>query len=145
MTTFGHCYEILRVKRLEHLNELGVKGTDYPYSWFDRQAHYTLNPSDPESIQLIHDLLDEYLPLFSSNYFNICCDETIDLDVGLNKKAGKDPGESYINFTKQVINAVVERGRHHELLARGGSYAEMWARQQDAMAEETAVDEAASI
>ncbi|MDH3662345.1 MAG: ATP-binding cassette domain-containing protein, partial [Alphaproteobacteria bacterium] len=31
---------------------------------------------------------------------------------------------------------MVERGRHHELLAREGSYAEMWARQQDAALEQ---------
>jgi ATP-binding cassette subfamily B protein len=29
---------------------------------------------------------------------------------------------------------VVEHGRHHQLLARGGPYARMWARQQEAPA-----------
>ncbi len=111
MATFGHCYEILRVKRLEHLSELNIKGSEYPYSWFDRQAHYTLNSADKDSILLVHDLLDEYLPLFSSKFFNICCDETIDLEVGQNLAAGNDPAELYFNFTKQIINAVVDRGR----------------------------------
>ncbi len=115
MTTFGHCYEILRSKRLEHLCELDVKGSDYPYSWFDRQAHYTLDSTNPDSIKLVHDLLDEYLPLFSSKFFNICCDETIDLEVGKNKAAGHDTAELYLNFTKQVIQAVIERGRKPQM------------------------------
>ena len=34
---------------------------------------------------------------------------------------------------------VIEQGRHHDLLARKGSYAEMWARQQDAVAGEAAL------
>jgi ATP-binding cassette, subfamily B, heavy metal transporter len=29
---------------------------------------------------------------------------------------------------------VIERGRHHQLLARGGHYAQMWARQPEAPA-----------
>jgi ABC-type transport system involved in Fe-S cluster assembly fused permease/ATPase subunit len=29
---------------------------------------------------------------------------------------------------------VIEQGRHHQLLARGGHYAQMWARQQEAPA-----------
>jgi ATP-binding cassette subfamily B protein len=38
----------------------------------------------------------------------------------------------------------VERGRHGELLARGGRYAAMWARQQEAAAEREAKELAAA-
>lgn len=34
---------------------------------------------------------------------------------------------------------VIEQGRHHDLLAREGSYADMWARQQDAVLDEAAL------
>ena len=34
---------------------------------------------------------------------------------------------------------IVERGHHAALLARGGVYAEMWARQQEAAAREAAL------
>ncbi|WOO39369.1 glycoside hydrolase family 20 zincin-like fold domain-containing protein [Rubellicoccus peritrichatus] len=115
MTTFGHCYEILRTKRLEHLGELGCQGSEYPYSWFDRQVHFTLDGTNPESIELIENMLDEYLPLFSSKHFNVCCDETLDLTYGKNARAGNDAIELYISFTRKIINAVHKRGRKVQL------------------------------
>jgi ATP-binding cassette subfamily B protein len=38
---------------------------------------------------------------------------------------------------------IIERGRHLDLLTQGGSYAAMWARQQEAAAAEAALEEVA--
>ena len=47
-------------------------------------AHYTLDASAPESLEFVRQMIDEFIPLFTSNKFNICCDETFDLGKGKN-------------------------------------------------------------
>ena len=42
-------------------------------------AHHTLNVTNEDSIKLVGNMLEQFIPLFSSNKFNICCDETFDL------------------------------------------------------------------
>ena len=98
----------------EHLNELDIKASEKPFSFHDRMQHYTLNPSDPESIALVEDMLSEFLPLFRSRYFNICCDETFDLGKGKNADAQKKPGGTtalYVQFLKKIIAVVNKFGK----------------------------------
>jgi len=84
LSSFGHLYELLRLKRFEHLNELNIKASEIPQNLWDRMAHYTIDPANEASYELIKSMIEEYLPLFSSKYFNICCDETFDLGKGKN-------------------------------------------------------------
>lgn len=114
LSTFGHFYMGLRSKRKEHLNELDIRASEKPFSFVDRMAHYTLDPSDPGSIELVEDMLSEFLPLFRSRYFNICCDETFDLGKGKNAKHVKSPDDVtvlYSTFLKKVIAAVNRYGK----------------------------------
>ncbi len=114
LATFGHLYMAIRSKRNEHLNELDVKGSELPYSLVDRMLHYTLDCSNNESLELVESMLNEFLPLFSSCYFNICCDETFDLGKGRNKsRCNKDGGSHlmYIEFLKKIIEVVNRYGR----------------------------------
>ena len=114
LSTFGHFYMGLRSKRKEHLNELDVKASEKPFSFTDRMAHYTLNPSDPGSLALVEDMLAEFLPLFRSRYFNICCDETFDLGKGKNASRIKSPSDVtdlYTSFLKKIIAAVNRYGK----------------------------------
>ncbi|MHB1459518.1 MAG: beta-N-acetylhexosaminidase, partial [Armatimonadota bacterium] len=109
ISTFGHMYEVLRTRSFRHLNELNIDAGLVPYSWKDRMQHYTLDVSNPESINLIERMFDEFLPLFNSDYVNICCDETFDLGKGKNQ--GIAPSELYIKHLLSVIELVKKRGK----------------------------------
>jgi hypothetical protein len=113
IATFGHLYELLRLKRFEHLNELPIKASELPHSLWDRMAHYTIDVSQNESFDLIKSMLDEYLPLFSSRHANICCDETFDLGKGKNRDFARihGTGRLYADFVKKLIAVVVSHGK----------------------------------
>ncbi|WP_176014343.1 glycoside hydrolase family 20 zincin-like fold domain-containing protein [Victivallis sp. Marseille-Q1083] len=114
LSTFGHFYMVLRSKRKEHLNELPVNASELPFSYHDRMAHYTLDCLNPESLELVRKMLAEFIPLFSSRYFNICCDETFDLGKGRNRAAAEaagGAGKLYLDFLRKVIDIVGGYGK----------------------------------
>ena len=68
-----------------------------------------LNPLDPRSAELVRGLADDFLPYFSSDKYNICCDETLELGQGhakeLCEKEGK--GRVYLDFLKKVYHSAL--------------------------------------
>ncbi|MFP4661842.1 MAG: beta-N-acetylhexosaminidase [Halanaerobiales bacterium] len=118
LSTFGHLYEALTTSTYNHLAELDA-GPEDPYSWIDRQRHHTLDVSNPESFQFVQDMLDQYIPLFSSDKFNICCDETFDLGEGKNQELAEKIGKGrlYVNFLSRIIDYV--KGYNKELMFWG--------------------------
>jgi len=107
LSTFGHMFEILNQPRYKHLAVLDQYEAD-PNFWWDRMRHHTINPLKPESIRVVRSLIEQYLPLFKNNFFNICCDETFDLDRYLECE---DPGKVYADFVKKIISIVREKGK----------------------------------
>lgn len=108
LSTFGHLYELLELPQYRHLRVL--KDFEAPRNfWASRMAHHTIDPENPESIALIKSLIDQYVPCFESEWFNICCDETFDLKIydGM----GRDSGELYVTFVKQIIEHVRSKGK----------------------------------
>ena len=99
MATFGHLYELLSLNEYKELCELDNFQPEWHF-WRERMAHHTIDPSNPKSIKVICSLIDQYLPLFRSKYFNICCDETLDLCTGKNK--GKNKGNLYCEFVNKI-------------------------------------------
>lgn len=105
LSTFGHMYEILEQEPFKHLRVLKENFKNY---LFARMMHHTINPEEPESIKLVKSLIDQYAPNFSSEYFNICCDETFDLKT---YKGKTDSKTLYIEFVKQIIAHVKKKGK----------------------------------
>ncbi len=107
LATFGHMYEILEVDEYKHLRTLSsFEAGDN--RWDERMAHHTIDPEDPESIELVKSLIDQYSEAFTSDTFNICGDETFDLRY---HKSKKDPGELYVGFVNKIISHVTEMGK----------------------------------
>ncbi|KJU72242.1 beta-N-acetylhexosaminidase [Clostridium baratii] len=107
LATFGHLYEVLRTKSYEDLCEL-ENSKESEYSYIDRMAHHTLDVSNNKSLELVYNMLNEFIPLFSSNKFNICCDETFDLGKGKSKDIAEEIGNGklYVDFLNKVISYV---------------------------------------
>jgi len=107
LATFGHLYHALRTDKLSYLAEMEDAGEN-KFSWLDRMRHHTLDVSNPDSFEFVRNMLKQFIPLFSSDKFNVCGDETFDLGKGktknLVKKIGK--GKLYISFLKKIINEV---------------------------------------
>ena len=74
-----------------------------------RMGHHTIDPKNPESIEIIKSMIDQVLPLFRTDKFNICCDETFDLKRG--KYEGEDTGALYVEFVKKIIDYLKSKGK----------------------------------
>lgn len=108
LSSFGHLFRLLESNKYKHLCELdSFEATNNP--WHNFMLHHTINASDPKSFELITSIIDQYVPLFRSKYFNICCDETFDICNG--KNAGKDRGELYLEFTLKIIEHLKSLGK----------------------------------
>ncbi len=106
--SFGHMENWLRHDRYKELAECP---TDCATKWGSRKLT-SLDPTNPKSLQLMQELYAELLPNFSSQYFNIGCDETVELGLG-NSKAACDSlgtGQVYLDYLTKLNNEVNELG-----------------------------------
>jgi hexosaminidase len=73
----------------------------------------TLAPAHPGTLPFLRGLYDELLPHFTSQRFNVGCDETWDLGRGQSKRvcARKGTGRVYVDFLKKIHREVAARGR----------------------------------
>ena len=108
MATFGHLYELLEKPKYKELCMLEDYEPEHHY-WIGRTRHHTIDPANPKSFALIQSMIDQYLPLFCSDKFNICGDETFDLSAG--RHEGEDTARLYVDFVKQIVEYVQSKGR----------------------------------
>ncbi len=112
MSTFSHLYDMLDSNSFKELCEMDIS-VGRPFTWYNRLRYHTLDASNPKSIELVRKMLDEYIPLFSSNKFNICCDETFDLGKGKSKALADKIGigKLYVDFVNEIIRHVKSYGK----------------------------------
>ncbi len=109
--SFGHLRYWLEYPPLKSLAEVsapyeGTGGTFLRYPT-------TLAPTNPATLPFLRELYDELLPHFSSQYFNVGCDETWDLGRGQSQPACERLGKGrvYLDFLLAIQKEVAARGR----------------------------------
>ncbi len=109
--SFGHMERWLTHPEYLHLAEApnGFNGFD---GVFQREP-FSLSPAVPDSIPFLAGLYDELLPNFTSDKFNVGCDETIDLGQGRSADLcrSRGTGRVYLDFVRKVHDLVSARGR----------------------------------
>ncbi|MDD3740687.1 MAG: family 20 glycosylhydrolase [Bacteroidales bacterium] len=107
--SFGHMENWL--KHDEYL-DIAECTTTCKTIWGPSKRH-SLDPTNPKSFELMQELYGELLPNFSSEYFNIGCDETVELGLGRSaptcKKQGK--GRVYLDYLIKLNNEVTKHDK----------------------------------
>ena len=114
IATFGHLYKLLSTRSFEQLCELpGSVESAELFSFRDRMGHHTVNVSNRDGIELVKEMIKEYMQLFRTDKFNICADETFDLGKG--RSAGlaeeKGTGQMYLDYIKELFDFLIEQGK----------------------------------
>jgi hexosaminidase len=113
--SFGHMHHWLELPRYNHLAEC-PEGFELTLGGQTRQMPpFSLNPTDPRSVELMGELFSELLPHFSSRKFNVGCDETWDVGRGRSAAAveEKGAGRVYLDYVLEIYYLV--KRRHHTM------------------------------
>jgi hypothetical protein len=109
--SFGHLRYFLEHPSLKKLGEVSESYEDANGGFVRRPS--TLAPNHPGTLPFLRKLYDELLPNFSSEFFNVGCDETWDLGRGQSKELCEELGKGrvYLDFLKQIHREVSARGK----------------------------------
>lgn len=112
LSCFGHLYKVLRTKSFGELCELPDAG-EKPFGFVDRMEHHTIDVSNEKSLAFVEGLIEAFLPLFTSEHFNIGADETFDLGKGRSRRLAEQGGTQrmYIDYVKALCEFLVKKGK----------------------------------
>lgn len=118
--SFGHMEGWLTRPEFNALAEV-PEGFMLPDSMFDADLYPeglymepgTFHTEDPKVLDLLGTMYDDLLPYFSSNLFNVGCDETYELGLGKSKAAAEGTGKGmlYLSFLQKIHELVEQRGK----------------------------------
>ncbi len=108
--SFGHLHKWLVHEPYRWLAEC-PEGIEHPFS--EGKEPFSLCPLDPGSLELLEDLYGQLLPCFSSPFFNVGLDETLDLGEGRSAAACAERGKGrvYLEFLHRIHERVRRHGR----------------------------------
>ncbi len=108
--SFGHMHRWFKHPRYLPLAETE---TDVETPWGSIFPPFSLSPAVPGVLPLIEELYAELLPNFSSQMFNVGCDETFDLGKGRSKALVEQRGKGrvYLDFVLEIYQRVQAHGR----------------------------------
>jgi hypothetical protein len=114
--SFGHLRYFLehpKLKKLAEVSEAYEGGDAATGNQEFLRRPTTLAPNHPGTLPFLRGLYDELLPNFSSQFFNVGCDETWDLGRGQSKKLCKrfGKGKVYLDFLKKIQREVSARNK----------------------------------
>lgn len=81
---FGHLTRWLEKPKYQHLAE--TVG-EWNFLHFKKKGAFSLCPTNPGSITLVNDMLEQLTPNFTSKLLNVGCDETFDVGQGKSQTA----------------------------------------------------------
>ena len=111
--SFGHMHHWLERTRYNHLAEC-PDGFELTLHGQTRQMPpFSLNPTDRRSVEFMGELFSELLPHFSSEKFNVGCDETWDVGKGRSARAveEKGAGRVYLEYVLAIHDLVKRHQR----------------------------------
>ena len=117
LATFGHLSTVLKHRNYHELAEdRGIGLYEDPEAQAKKFAHrgWSLSPANPDVYTFLDSLFAEFLPLFRSRRFNVCCDETYDLGWGQSyemcRRKGK--GRVYLGHLRKLKGLAAKYGKH---------------------------------
>ncbi|MDX2112085.1 MAG: beta-N-acetylhexosaminidase [Verrucomicrobiota bacterium] len=113
---FGHFERWLRHPEYHHLAE---SPGGFEFRWGGRSSCGTTLKPDAQSLAFVDGLMKDLLPNFSSDKFNVGCDETWELGLGATRARCEAEGKHhvYLDFLKQIFGLAIKHGRKPQFWA----------------------------
>ncbi len=107
--SFGHMENWLKHDEYLHLAEC----PDECKTVWGMSKRKSLDPTNPKSFELMQELYGELLPNFNSEFFNINCDETMELGKGRSKEEcdKHGVGKVYLDYLTRLNSEVNKHGK----------------------------------
>jgi hypothetical protein len=102
LQSFGHMAGVFALPEYRHLADVDLPGTWAEMTWNQRMHGATIDISNPEALEILKMMHDEYLPLFDAPFVNVCADETYDLGKGKTTALAEQRGGAGVLYLDHI-------------------------------------------